>query len=112
VPPQQNATEFIPLTPNAEYTESTAILQGVLDATDEAGLAIAAFEGRTGKISLNRIATGLHGRGEKAAKDNGDIFDEVGSPGVAQAPWGCTGITAPLCTSPLWVKHVGWSLVF
>jgi hypothetical protein len=33
--------------PNAQYTEATAVLQGVLDATEEAGLAFAEFEGGT-----------------------------------------------------------------
>lgn len=43
-----------------------------------AGLAIATFEGNSGKVSLNRIALGLHGQGEKITSGNDDVFDEAG----------------------------------
>jgi hypothetical protein len=70
--------EFISIMPNGEYDEATAILQSVLDNADQAGLAIATFEGNSGKVSLNRIALGLHEQGEKIASGGDDPFDEAG----------------------------------
>jgi hypothetical protein len=69
--------EFISLVPNAEYTEATAVLQSVLDATDQAGLAIATFEGKTGKVSISKIALGLAGQGDKL-KPEEDMLDAAG----------------------------------
>jgi hypothetical protein len=69
--------ELIALIPNAEYTEATAILQSVLDTTDAAGLAIASFEGKTGKVSISKIALGLHGQREKV-KAQEDLSDDLG----------------------------------
>lgn len=68
--------EFISLVQNTEYTDSVTILQGILDTADEAGQAIATFEGKTGQVSLNRIALGLRGQGAEIAND--DLLDEAG----------------------------------
>lgn len=68
---------FIELLPNSDYTEANTVLQSVMDSADRAGIAISEFEGRTGKVSLNRIAMGLAGQGKKAAPVD-DLLDEAG----------------------------------
>ena len=70
--------EFIALVKNTDHTEATAILQQVLDDCDKAGTAMAEFEGRTGRVNLNMIASGLAKQGRIPAAED-DLLDEAGA---------------------------------
>lgn len=70
--------EFITILPNGEFDEASAILQSVMDEADQAGIAIATFEGRTGQVSLSRITMGLQGLDDSLRAGDDDMLDEAG----------------------------------